>query len=352
MLSYNNTKTQTIMKNLIYLAIVLFASCINQSTQECSFPELTGEYFGQTLPGDSAILFAPGLINTGLFTRDFSMTPDGKEIYFSLMAGHAAVIMVSYCENEKWTEPVIAPFSGSDQFFDFEPHVSPDGKQILFLSTRPKKGQEPKPGWAYQNICVVDRTDNGWSEPYEIGAPINTDNNEFFPSLTNNSTLYYNHSVEFNDVALYCSKKVNNEFTKPEKLSFKNDSNLLLFNATVSRDDSFILSCGSSKDNRNQIKYYVAFNLGNNNWSDLIDLTDYLGYEGGRAASISLSPDGKYIFFSAVVLDEKNSAIYPGKKISEILENRNLPQTGSSNIYWISSEFIGGIKNTILNQEK
>jgi len=307
------------------------------------------DYPGDILPSDSAMLFAPVLINTGLFTRDFSMSPDGKEIYFSIITGRAGVIMVSYYKNGKWTEPVIAPFSGNKQFYDFEPHISPDGNQLFFLSTRPKKGQEPQDGWKLQNIWVSDRTEHGWGKPYEIGSPVNTDNNEFFPSLTNNSKIYFNHSIEFNDVAIYYSEKVNNNFTKPEKLSFKNDSNLLLYNATISRDDSFILTCGTNKNNQNQTKYYIAFNVENNNWSDLIDLTGYLGYEGGRVASISLSPDGKYIFFSAIALDKNNSAIYPNMKMSEILIKRNLPQNGSSNIYWISSEFINELKQKNLN---
>jgi hypothetical protein len=327
------------MKNILISLIIILP--IISNAQEIDYP-------GDIMPTDSALLFAPNLINTGLFTRDFSMTADGKEIYFSVMAGRSAVIMVSYYKSGEWTEPVIAPFSGSMQFFDFEPHVSPDGNQILFLSTRPKTGQEPKPGWTYQNIFVTNRTENGWSEPYEIGAPINTDNNEFYPSLTNNNKLYYNHSVEFTDVALYCSKKINNEFSYPEKLSFKNDSNLLLFNATISRDDSYILTCGSSKTVRNQTGYYVAFNLGKNEWSELVDLTSYLGYEGGRAASISLSPDGKYIFFSTVAFDAKNGTVYPGMKITQIMNNGYKPQSGSSNIYWISSDFIKNIKKEII----
>jgi len=310
------------------------------------FAQNTIFYPGTEIPEDSALLFAPGLINTGLFTRDFSMSPDGKEIYFSVIAGNAAIIMVSELENGVWQEPVIASFSGT-KYFDFEPHVSPDGNQILFLSTCPKKGQEEKPGWGNQNIWAVDRTTDGWSEPYEIGSPVNTENNEFFPSLTTNGKIYYNHSVEFNDVAIYCAEKVNGKFAEPEKLSFKNDSNLLLFNATVSHDESFILTCGSSKNIRNQTRYYVAFNLGNNQWSDLVDLTEYLGYEGGRVASISLSPDGKYIFFSAAVTNPKNTVVQPGMKISELIHNRNLPQNGTSNIYWISADFIDKIKKTI-----
>ena len=329
------------MKGLIISFLIIIPVLCN--SQEINYP-------GDIKPKDSAILFAPGLINTGLYTRDFSMSPDGKEIYFSLMAGRAAVIMVSKYENGEWKEPIVAPFSGSKEFFDFEPHVSPDGKQIFFLSTRPQEGLDAKLGWANQNIFVVDRTDNGWSEPYDVGSPVNTENNEFYPSLTNNNKLYFNHSIKFTDVAIYCSQKENEKFLNPEKLSFKNDSNLLLFNATVSRDDSFILTCGSLKTNQNQTKYYVAFNLGNNKWSDLIDLTDYLGYEGGRVASISLSPDGKYIFFSAIIAIEENTTVYPEMKMSEIMENRMKPQIGSSNVYWISSDFIRTLKeNTFKN---
>lgn len=324
------------MKKLLINLLVVIPFICNSQTEI--------DYPGNKLPTDSAFLFAPDLINTGLFTRDFNMSPDGKEIYFSVMSGRNAFIMVSYYKNGKWNEPEIASFSGSTDFFDFEPHISADGKQIFFLSTRPKKGMEPKNGWTYQNIWVTTRTGNTWSEVCEIEGPVNTDYNEFFPSVSENNNLYFTHSKDAKDAALYVSEYKNGKYYEPQKLSFGNDSALMIYNATISRDESFILTCGSPKDDPRKSNYYISFNLGNNNWSNLIDLTNYLGYDGGRVASISLSPDGDFIFFSAVVFDEKNSEIYPGMKISEILKNRNLPQNGSSNIYWISSGFIKELK--------
>lgn len=332
------------MKKRFLFLIIAILPFLSSAQVEIDFP-------GDILPTDSALLFAPELINTGLFTRDFNMTPDGKEIYFSIMAGRAAVIMVSYYKDGEWQEPAVAPFSGNSQFFDFEPHVSPDGKHILFLSTRPIEGEEAKPGWQNQNIFVVDRTEEGWSEPYDIGSPINTINNEFFPSVSINGNLYFTHSIEHKDAALYYAEYNNETYNEPEKLVFGNDTSLMLYNATISKDESFILTCGSPEDNPRKSNYYISFNLGNNNWSDLFDLTDYLGYEGGAVASISLSPDNKYVFFSAVVADERNTMVYPGMKLSEIKENRMKPQIGSSNIYWISSEFIKGLKEFKLGNE-
>lgn len=46
---------------------------------------LTGEYVGQTPPGNTPELFAPGLITTGTYTRDVAMTPDGSELYFGVL---------------------------------------------------------------------------------------------------------------------------------------------------------------------------------------------------------------------------------------------------------------------------
>ncbi len=327
------------MKKLVILFVIIPFFGLTQNI----------DYPGDIEPGDSALLFAPDLINTGLFTRDFSMSPDGQEIYFSIMAGRSAVIMVSKKENGKWQEPVIASFSGNQKYNDFEPHVSPDGNKIYFLTTRPTEGQDEKPGWQNQNIFMVERTNNGWSEPHDVGAPINTINNEYYPSLTNSGKLYFNHSVQFADVGIYCSEMKDEKFLEPQKISFKNDSTLSLFNQTISRDEDFILACGNEKGTRKPARYYVAFNLGDNNWSDMYDLTEYLGHIGGRAASISLSPDGKYIFFCTILTDEKLSKVYPGLKISEIIENNMKPQSGSSNIYWIKADFIEELKQNTLN---
>ena len=50
-------------------------------------PGLTGDYLGQSVPGDSAVLFAPGIISTGLANRDVAISPDGNEIYIGVTLG-------------------------------------------------------------------------------------------------------------------------------------------------------------------------------------------------------------------------------------------------------------------------
>ncbi len=60
-----------------------------------AFPELRGPYLGQKLPGMEPEVFAPGIVSTGLATRDVALTPDGEELYFSVTIGGRTMIMVS-----------------------------------------------------------------------------------------------------------------------------------------------------------------------------------------------------------------------------------------------------------------
>jgi hypothetical protein len=115
-------------------------------------PVRTSPYLGQKPPGDKAALFAPGLVSTGMTERDVAMTPDGREIYYGLAFGGIATIMAARFENGRWTEPAVAPFAATPDYFHFEPCLSADGKRILFLTTRPQAGDPPKPGWGYENI--------------------------------------------------------------------------------------------------------------------------------------------------------------------------------------------------------
>ena len=74
------------MKSLLFLLlslVVLFASC-NTSNETSRFPELSGPFLGQTLPGDNPELFAPGIISTAMYERDIAIMPDGNEIYYCI----------------------------------------------------------------------------------------------------------------------------------------------------------------------------------------------------------------------------------------------------------------------------
>ena len=174
-------------------------------------------YLGQPLPGREPALFAPGIVSTGLFERDVAMTPDAREIYFGLIVGETVAIASARLEGGRLGEPEIPAFAGDPRFAAFEPHIAPDGKRLLFLSTRPPAGKEPRPGWFYQNIWAVDRKPGGgWGEPYDLGAPINTDDDEFYPSVTRDGTLYFTRSKRGTlEAGLWRARRLGDRYQEP-----------------------------------------------------------------------------------------------------------------------------------------
>ncbi len=115
-----------------------------------------GPYLGQKAPGPTPELFAPGFISTGLFERDVAMTPDGGEFYFSTAFRSVTTIMVTRLRDGAWTAPEAASFAADPAYYYMEPSVSHDGRRIFFLTTRPRAGQAPKPGWGNNSIWVAD----------------------------------------------------------------------------------------------------------------------------------------------------------------------------------------------------
>jgi Tol biopolymer transport system component len=104
--------------------------------------KISGPYLGQIPPGETAKLFAPELLNTGLNVRDIAMSLDGKEFYFSTNTDNHSysTIYVIKEENNMWTSAEIAPFATQTEYRFGEPFISPDGNKMYFVSTQPADG--------------------------------------------------------------------------------------------------------------------------------------------------------------------------------------------------------------------
>ena len=201
----------------------------------------SGPYLDQAVPAEEPAPFAPGIISTGVFTRDVAMLPDGSELYFSVIVGryaHSAIAMVRRVDGQ-WSAPEMAPFSGNPEHHDLEPGMAPDGSRLLFLSDRPASpGAEPN-----QDLWAVDREGDSWGEPYHLGPAVNTADNEFYPSLTNDGTLYFTRAAAGDPIhRIYRSRWVDGAFTEPEKLPEQvNELGRNRFNAFIAADESYLI---------------------------------------------------------------------------------------------------------------
>lgn len=327
-----------------FLIPAVLAGCVKIDIQ--ATPELTGPYLGQKPPGDEAMLFAPGIVSTGMMDRDVSMTPDGKEMYFGRMAGGAALIYFSRMQDDgSWMDPAVVSFSGGKDFFDFEPHVSPDGSRLFFLSTRPKAGQEPVPGWGNQNIWVSTRqADGSWGEPQDVGVPVNTDDDEFFPTTTKDGTLYFTRMLKADrSAAVYRSRLIDGQYSEPEKLPDHVNSVKTLYNAFVSPDEGYLVACVPGKEqNIGAVDYYIAFRNAEDKWTELINMGATVNTAGDQAQSPYVSPDGKYFFFGSLrKVPEAETDRFTLEYMEEAAQK---PGFGSTDTWWVDAGFIGALR--------
>ncbi|MCD4750848.1 MAG: hypothetical protein K8R59_15855 [Thermoanaerobaculales bacterium] len=340
------------IRSVVLLAlIVVIAGCCGPEndcadTSSNEVAELRGPYFGQAVPGSEPQLFAPDFVSSGLDTRDVAMTPDGKEFYFVAFVGGKAVIMVSALEDDLWSEAVVAPFSG--RFLDAEPCISPDGGRFFFLSTRPLPGQEAKEGWVYQDIWVMDRLEEGWGEPYNLGAPVNSDAPEYFPSVTSDGTMYFTREGENRVSAIFRSRLVDGGYSEIERLPDQVNLGTNRFNAFVAPDETFVIVPAiGGPDSLGGVDYYVVFRNDDDSWSEPVNLGEKINQPTGQEWSASLSPDGKYLFFmsSRTTGDEIDSLT--GKPLSELLNIASHAGKGSSGIWWVDAQVIYDLRPPI-----
>lgn len=126
-------------------------------------------------------------INTKYHEASVTFSPDNSTMYFTRNnygkklkrdkngVNHLKIYM-SKKENGDWMEAIEVPFN-SDDYSTGHPALSPDGKQLYFVSDMPGSiGQT--------DIFVVDVLGDGnFSEPRNLGPAINTERKEMFPFI-------------------------------------------------------------------------------------------------------------------------------------------------------------------------
>jgi hypothetical protein len=335
--------------SVLLLVVVVGCSGSSSTPSDQEAPVLQGDYLGQTPPGLDPQLFAPGVVSTGLFERDVAMTPDGEEFYFGLLSRNYATIVKTTRTDGGWSDPEIAPFSLDPNVFDLEPHITPDGARFLFLSTRPQEGQEPKSGWAYQDIWVMDRSADGWSEPYNLGPPVNSDAPEYFPSVTRDGTIYFTREVNENGrerSLIFRSRLIDGEYREAEMLPVTVNAGDQQFNAFIDPDERYLIVCMTGRpDAVGRVDYYVSFRSDEDSWIGPVNMGAPINTAGNTGASPYVTSDGRFFFFASTRGEsEVEGAEKKSRSYAEYQRLLTTPQNGNSDIYWVDASVIEALR--------
>lgn len=303
-------------------------------------------YLGQPLPGPVAVPFAPGVLNSGLPTRDLTMMPDGSEIYVGVfMPGfRKAVIIETHQEGTRWTSPEVAAFSQDPRWRCLEPCVSPDGRRFFFVSDRPLDATSAKPGPF--GIWVMERDGRGWSAPRRLPEAVNDAGNTFYPTITRDGVLHFLRE-EGQGGWLMRSTWQDGAWTKAEKLPPPFNLDPRQANPRVDPEGRFILVPMMGRpDSLGGADYYAYFRREDGTWTDPVHLGPTVNSAAGDEFSISLSPDGSVVFFGS------NRALprLEGKPLrwTDLLAERTQPGNGQTTLWWVGAEFLWDIRARVL----
>lgn len=167
----------------------LYTMELNRQGDSISYGEM--KELGSTINSDyhDAVVAITNDGNTMYFTRD-NLTKRNKIDYDRKGTSHL-MIYKSQLIDGQWSKPKVLPFN-DDAFSTGHPALSPDNKQLYFVSDRPG-------GLGKTDIYVVDINEDGtYSEPRNLGPAVNTKRREMFPFVGQDNTLYYSSDGQLN----------------------------------------------------------------------------------------------------------------------------------------------------------
>ena len=272
--------------------------------------------------------------------RDFTISSKNNEAYFTAKSfqGEISVILKMEKADEIWSKPAIAVFSG--EYNDLEPFLSIDNLRLYFASNRPLSNTDSNT--KDFDIWFVERKDINaeWSEPINIGEPINTSFNEFFPSVSINNNLYFtcDYDSEIKKDDIFFSEWKDGHYSKPISLSDSINTDGYEFNSFIAPDESFIIFSGYEReDGFGSGDLYISYRSDDGTWSKSLNLGSKI-----NSAKLDYCPfvemNSRILYFTSSRSSVNNNAF---SNFDDLIQEINKYENGQSRIYKISfDEFL------------
>jgi hypothetical protein len=278
------------MKTLIlFSALVLVLTACTPATPAVTVTptatnQLTGAYIGQTPPAEDPLRFGSGFF-CGQFHSAPVFAPEGDEVWWAGSYG-SATIYYSHIVDGIWAKPETVKFSENiDSYRD--PFISPDGSKFYFISASPLPGSTTS---SKENIWMMERVEDGWSEPQPLPESINRLALHWTLSVADNYNLYFSakEGEAFPDI--YLSRYENGAYTDPVLLEAPVNSDQMEITPNIAPDESYMLF-SHLVDNNATPFLHISY-ASDSGWTDPVKVENV-----PYCISPIVTPDRKYVIF-------------------------------------------------------
>jgi Tol biopolymer transport system component len=323
---------------LLLVGSLLLVGCTGDRGVEITEapPPVSGPYLGKAPPGATPQLF----LATVLAERDAAWTPDGTELVHSLYEQNRGVIVVRRAGPEGWSAPEFASFGSGHS--ELEPFVTADGRWLYYISKRPLPGETQ--GGDY-NLWRVPRVDGDWGSPEPLPAPINTDHEEFYPSLTAAGELCFTSDRPggLGGEDIWCAAASGDGWTEPVNLGAAVNSAGPEFNSLIAPDGSWLIFGAVREGDVGGGDLHIAFRGPDGELLPAVNMGEPVN-SSTLDYCPALSPDGGVLFFTSnrVPPDVPEATTY-----AELEAAATGPANGRDNVWWVSATVIDGLRDEV-----
>lgn len=249
-----------------------------------------------------AEVFCPKQISDGMFQRDIALSSDGTLFLYTLQAGRSSRIMFSQNQANAWSEPTPVSFSG--EWRDLEPAFLPGSHLLYFASHRPLPNETAN---GDANLWRTEWKGGVWLDPIPI-TEINTDGDEYYPSLSSDGTLYFTSKAETEAAGenIWGAKASSTGFEKPAPLHGGVNSDQDEFNAAINPAGNRIVFGSVREDGPGGGDLYLSRRDANGVW----EAAELLGPEINTERldfSPFFDPNGEVLWFTSTRLGPKST---------------------------------------------
>ncbi len=295
------------MKTTLLIPILFFLSCSFATAQSIPSDSL---YFGQTPPGNTPQIFAPGIVSKpGRNEAVITFSPDGASVFFYIekypQPGTPYTLFASYTNNH-WTDPDTIPFtvgrSTGEPFFAF------NGNRVYMFASN-----------AVNHAGVVDlsyseKQGADWSNPISMGNPPNSEAYQYHPCIVGDTSIYFSSYAGDICRCQYDNGLYQNRIILPVPVNHIGSQTW--GDPYVSSDESYMILKSVRPEGYGQNDLYIAYKKSDGTWTNPKNLGSIINTPGEETSG-DITPDGLYMTYG-----------------------RN------SDMYWVSAGFIDSLRYT------
>jgi len=274
------------------------------------------EYLGQKPPGDTPVIFAPGVVSLPNRKEEvITFSSDLKEIYYSIEFypdPRPSFTLFTVYKNGAWSAPDTVSFSKGRR--TSEPFMAFGGQRLYYFANqvRNQKGA--------LDLCYSERLEGGWSEPISLSAPPNFTSPYFtlHPCVTADTSIYFSSYAGAICKSTYQNGAYAEVDTLPRPINGMNLVGTEVWgDPYVSPAEDLMIFRSNREAGYGGSDLYITFKTKAGDWSPPQNLGPKINTASDELGG-DLTPDGKYLTFGR-----------------------------DGDIYWVSADFVDRMRPSV-----